>query len=182
MLPWPRTLRYSGRLRPAWRMNQTGVCVVASPRQAARKGGAEEASIGSVIGPPTLPRAATCGDLSVRGAGPKGRRSVLGLEDVEQAVHERVACRLSRGGVGQWLHVEALFDGRQDRRRVELLVADARRAQGRRHHEGRDASARAVRIVRSALTARAWRRHVVPLTAELVVRDDDHRARTVGAG
>ena len=38
MLPSPRSARYSGRLRPAWRMNQTGVCVVARPRAASRKG------------------------------------------------------------------------------------------------------------------------------------------------
>ena len=46
MLPSPRTARYSGSERPAWRMNHTGVCVVGRLRQAARKA----ASAGAVIG------------------------------------------------------------------------------------------------------------------------------------
>src|SRR5829696_5914876 len=36
--PAPRTARYSGRLRPAWRMNHTGVCPVTCPSAAARNG------------------------------------------------------------------------------------------------------------------------------------------------
>ena len=39
MLPSPRIARYSGRLRPAWRMNHTGVCVLRRPF-AARMNGA----------------------------------------------------------------------------------------------------------------------------------------------
>src|SRR6478735_11167928 len=39
MLPSPRTARYSGRLRPAWRMNHTGMREGRSPRAAARSGG-----------------------------------------------------------------------------------------------------------------------------------------------
>jgi hypothetical protein len=38
MLSEPRVRRYSGRDRPAWRMNQTGVWLEGSPRQAARNG------------------------------------------------------------------------------------------------------------------------------------------------
>ncbi|MCP9965823.1 hypothetical protein [Actinomadura madurae] len=33
-----RTRRYSGRERPAWRMNHTGVCGTGRRRQASRKG------------------------------------------------------------------------------------------------------------------------------------------------
>ena len=37
-MPTPsRTARYSGSDRPAWRMNQTGVCGTGSPRAARRK-------------------------------------------------------------------------------------------------------------------------------------------------
>src|SRR4051812_282549 len=36
MLPSPRSARYSGNDRPAWRMNQTGTRSCASPRHAAR--------------------------------------------------------------------------------------------------------------------------------------------------
>src|SRR4051812_14301367 len=38
MLPSPRSARYSGNERPAWRMNQTGTRSCGSPRQAARNG------------------------------------------------------------------------------------------------------------------------------------------------
>src|SRR3712207_3707059 len=37
--PSPRTARYSGSDRPAWRMNHTGTRSWGSPRQAARKRG-----------------------------------------------------------------------------------------------------------------------------------------------
>ena len=40
-----RTLRYSGSERPAWRMNQTGVCSTASPA-----GGAQEHGVGGPAG------------------------------------------------------------------------------------------------------------------------------------
>src|SRR5579875_3091841 len=39
MDPAPRAARYSGRDRPAWRMNHTGVCGTATRRQAAMRGG-----------------------------------------------------------------------------------------------------------------------------------------------
>ena len=45
MVPSPRTARYSGSDRPAWRMNHTGGYGVGSPRHAARNG----ASAGAVI-------------------------------------------------------------------------------------------------------------------------------------
>src|SRR5687767_13142649 len=38
MEPSPRTARYSGRDRPAWRMNQTGTLSCGWPRHASRNG------------------------------------------------------------------------------------------------------------------------------------------------
>ena len=49
--PSPRIARYSGRLRPAWRMNHTGVCAATWPFAAASNG--EEAWVD--MARPTLP-------------------------------------------------------------------------------------------------------------------------------
>src|SRR3954447_25590878 len=50
MLPSPRSARYSGSARPAWRMNHTGTRSCTSPRHAARNGGAAAMACKVVVG------------------------------------------------------------------------------------------------------------------------------------
>ena len=49
MLPGPRAARYSGRDRPAWRMNQTGTCPTSRPRQARMNGASSKRPGGWVV-------------------------------------------------------------------------------------------------------------------------------------
>jgi len=65
MLPSPRTARYSGRLRPAWRMNQTGVCVTGRPCAASMNAmPVIEPSVELSIEPSVAGEAGTAGTLS----------------------------------------------------------------------------------------------------------------------
>src|SRR5919199_1856825 len=74
------------------------------------------------------------------------------------------------------VQVIALLDRGEDRRRVVLRVVDDEvPAQERRDDEGRDARPRAPLVVRAVRVSLAGRRNVIPLPAELVVRDDDQR-------
>src|SRR5687768_7923969 len=51
MLPTPRTARYSGSDRPAWRMNHTGTRDAGCRRQARRNGSSSWTGIGTTLRP-----------------------------------------------------------------------------------------------------------------------------------
>ena len=109
------------------------------------------------------PRGGSGRDLSRLGS---RRLVLLGGEDVREAVHGCVTSRQRRKAV-------ALLDRREDRRRVVLrVVDDLVPTQERRDDQRRDARPRAPLVMRAGGVSLARRRDVIPLPAELVVRDD----------
>src|SRR6266511_2040217 len=101
---------------------------------------------------------------------------LLCLEHRGQILHRSIAC-------AERLELVPVLERRNDRRRVVLdAVDDEVILEVRREDERGDSRSRAPDIVRSGYAALSGRRNVIPLAAELVVRDDDHgvlRARTL---
>src|SRR5690606_41443362 len=89
MLPVPRTSRYSGSERPAWRMNHTGTCGAGRLRQASRNGAPAGGGIAVTVprpGPgarrrdPRIPRAPS-GDTPVDIGAPRAHDGAMRRDD-----------------------------------------------------------------------------------------------------
>jgi hypothetical protein len=80
------------------------------------------------------------------------------------------------------IEAEAVLDRREDRRRVVLgAVHDEVALEMRRDDERRDPCAGPPLVERAVAVPLAGRRDVIPLAAELVVGDDDHRVLRAAA-
>src|SRR4051794_6335118 len=99
------------------------------------------------------------------------------------ALAERLLRRVDAGEVthgcvarAERCELPVMLDRGEDRRRVVLhVVDDEGLAQVRRDDERRDARAWAPLVMRAGLATLTRRGDVIPLPAELVVRDDEHR-------
>src|SRR4051794_8765098 len=103
------------------------------------------------------------------------RLRLLRGQHCRKVVHGRVA-RAER------CELVAVLERRDDRRRVVLAAVDDERVlQVRRENQRRNPRSRAPDVVRPVVVPLTGRRDVIPLTAELVVRDDHHRVLRAAA-
>ena len=112
-----RTFRYSGSDRPAWRMNQTGVCGTGSPRQARRKAELCSASAG------------TAGVLSTGRRGGVTRRDQHHAAPAPARPRPPAGGRAARGGTPGQQHGEHRVE-RAEHRHHGDRAAPAREAEG----------------------------------------------------